>query len=283
MNKLLFTKNYWEQAWQDDPNTAMKKMRKAGQGSYQSKGFENWAEKFNADSFSPGGIKRTKRIITWIEQQTGSFEHLTILDVGAASGVFSIPFSKKGAAVHSLEPSSILTSMLEENAEHHAVNLNIINQSFEEAELEKYGTFDLVFASMCPALTNWKAVEKAISCADKYVYISLMAGAKENKLVEELMPVLGVEGESVSTDMYYLLQLLYVNDYSYQSLIERHQKTTSMSVDEVGNNINAWFTDYSISLNNDQIQKAVQYLNKTYGEEVPVTTGGKFGKVLIHL
>ena len=32
--------------------------------------------------------------MSWIQNQTGGFENLSILDVGAASGVFSIPFSK---------------------------------------------------------------------------------------------------------------------------------------------------------------------------------------------
>ena len=32
--------------------------------------------------------------MSWIENQTGAFKNLSILDVGAASGVFSIPFAK---------------------------------------------------------------------------------------------------------------------------------------------------------------------------------------------
>ncbi|MEJ7252782.1 class I SAM-dependent methyltransferase, partial [Staphylococcus epidermidis] len=86
-----------------------------------------------------------------------------ILDVGAASGVFSIPFSKESAKVTSLEPSSILYDMLKDNAQHYGVEIETITESFENIETTDIKKFDLVFASMCPAVTTWEAVEKAIN------------------------------------------------------------------------------------------------------------------------
>lgn len=49
--------------------------------------------------------------MNWIEQQTGRFSNLSVLDIGASSGVFSIPFTKEGAKVTALEPSPILHDM----------------------------------------------------------------------------------------------------------------------------------------------------------------------------
>ena len=40
--------------------------------------------------------------MNWIEQQTGRFSNLSVLDVGAASGVFSVPFAKEGAKSYSV-------------------------------------------------------------------------------------------------------------------------------------------------------------------------------------
>ena len=57
--------------------------------------------------------------MNWIEQQTGRFSNLSVLDVGAASGVFSVPFAKEGAKVTALEPSPILHDMLKDNANHY--------------------------------------------------------------------------------------------------------------------------------------------------------------------
>ena len=279
----IFNQQYWEKAWRDDPNTSLKKMKKAGLGSFQSEGFTTWAKKFDTSSFNNEGVKRTERIIKWIESQIDSVEGLSVLDIGAASGVFSIPFAKRGAIVSSLEPSPLLSSMLKMNANNHSVDVNIINQPFEEFKPANSERFDFVFASMCPAITDWDTVKKALSLSNKYFYVSLMAGPKENQLIGELLSALNLKGENTSSDMYYLLQLLYLNNYTYQSLIERHQKTVNMSIDEVVNSLETWFVDYNIVLNNDQKDEAVNYLTRTYGEKVPVTTGGKFGKVLVHL
>lgn len=279
----IFNPKYWEQAWKEDPNTSLKRMKKAGLGTYQSEGFATWAKKFDANSFNEEGVKRTERIIKWIESQINSFEGLSVLDVGAASGVFSIPFAKRGASVSSLEPSPLLNTMLKKNAKKNYVNVDIISQPFEEYEPANSEGFDFVFASMCPAITDWDVVKKALSLSNKYLYVSLMAGPKENQLIEELLSVLNVKGENTSSEMYYLLQLLYLNNYTYQTLIERHHKTVNTSIDGVVHNLETWFLDYNIVLNNTQKTEAVDYLTLTYGEKVPVTTGGKFGKVLIHL
>ncbi len=280
----IFNQQWWETAWNDDPNTSLKKMKKAGLGSYQSEGFATWAKNFDANSFNKEAIERTERIIKWIKNQNISFEGLSVLDIGAASGVFSIPFAKRGAIVSSLEPSPLLSSMLKKNANNNTVDVNIINQPFENFKTANRESFDFVFASMCPAMTDWNAVKKALSLSNKYFYVSLMAGPKENHLIEELLSVLNIKGENTtSSEMFYLLQLLYLNNYSYQSLIERHQKTVTMNIDEVVNNLETWFVDYNVVLNHAQKAEVVNYLSSTYGETVPVTTGGKFGKVLVHL
>ncbi|KAB2330732.1 methyltransferase domain-containing protein [Bacillus mesophilum] len=259
-------------------------MYKTGLGSNESEGFINWARKYDANSFTAEGTKRTERIISWIEKQIDSVENLTMLDVGAASGIFSIPFSKRGAKVTSLEPSSLLSSMLYRNAEDHGVMINIVNQSFEDFNPADHQDYDFVFASMCPAMSDWNAIKKGLNLANKYFYVSLSAGPNENLLVEELLSELKIEAPNILTsDMFYILQLLYLNNYTYQSLIERHQKTVEMTLEEVIDSLEVWFSNYNISLTEVQKADSIDYLRNKYGQKVAVTTGGKFGKVLVHL
>ena len=75
---------------------------------------------------------------------------------------------------------------------------------------------------MCPAVTTWEAVSKAIDIAQKFVYVSLIAGPKENLNCRRSRGILDEESQPMTADMYYLLQLLYFNDYTYETLIERH-------------------------------------------------------------
>jgi 2-polyprenyl-3-methyl-5-hydroxy-6-metoxy-1,4-benzoquinol methylase len=112
MTKDIFSNQYWEKAWEDDPNTQDKRMKRAGLGDPSAPGFEKWAENFNKNSFTEESQHRTKRIMNWIEQQTGRFSNLSVLDIGVASGVFSVPFAKEGAKVTALEASPILHDML---------------------------------------------------------------------------------------------------------------------------------------------------------------------------
>lgn len=94
MTKDIFSNQYWEKAWEADPNTQDKRMKRAGLGNPSAPGFEKWAENFNKNSFTEESQQRTKWIMNWIEQQTGRFSNLSVLDIGVASGVFSVPFAK---------------------------------------------------------------------------------------------------------------------------------------------------------------------------------------------
>ncbi|CQD25932.1 SAM dependent methyltransferase [Staphylococcus capitis] len=282
-NENIFDQQFWKEAWDNDPNTQDKRMKRAGLGQPDAPGFETWAENFNKNSFTEESQKRVKRIMSWIQNQTGGFENLSILDVGAASGVFSIPFSKESAKVTSLEPSSILHDMLKDNAQHYGVEIEAINESFENIETTEIKKFDLVFASMCPAVTTWETVEKAIDIARQYVYVSLIAGPKENSIVDEVVAFLELEPSPMTADLYYLLQLLYCNNYTYETLIERHTQHAEKSVDEVMRQLPSWLKEVEIEMNAQQKESIEQYLRDKYGDHVPVVTGGKFGKVLITL
>ncbi|WKA56544.1 class I SAM-dependent methyltransferase [Planococcus shixiaomingii] len=284
MNHLLFNQQIWEKAWEQDPNTSLKRMKKAGLPTYESQGFSKWAKAYNETSFSMQGQNRSARIMKWIEQQVSSFEGMSILDIGAASGVFSIPFAQKGARVTAVEPSKELTDMLKNNASTHSVEISILNKPFEAIADKPTASFDLVFASMCPAITDWTAAQKAMSFAKKYFYSSMMAGPKRNYLMEEILSALGIENEPVhSSDMAYLLHLLYLEGYTYQSLIEKHEQTTMMRLEEIISQLPTWFRDYGIDADSDLMAKAEKYLRDSSKKEWSVLTGGKFGKVLVYL
>ncbi len=284
MENNFFSFKAWETAWEEDPAAFSKKMRTTGTHRIDGEVFRRWAEKYNEQSFSEDGKKRTNRIIRWLQNQGVQFENSSVLDIGAASGVFSVPFAEKGASVTSIEPSSILSNHLEANSKHVSDRIHILRTPFHEIALEKNKKFDLVFASMCPAITDWKMVEKALGLAKKYCYISLMAGPKENSLFTSLMPVLGINHpKNLSSDMAYILQLLYLNGYSYQSLITKEMSTVTLTVEEAIRKLPEWFGDYGVPFDEDLRSKAEGYILDTYKNEVQIQQGGRFGKVLVHL
>ena len=285
MEENLFNQQVWESAWNKDPTTSLRIMQRLGQGNYQTKEFGKWAKSYDENSFRHEGRQRSNRILTWIEDQVVSFKDLSVLDIGAASGVFSIPFAEKGANVTAIEPSPDLARMLEKNTMNYSVQVNVIQKTFEEIVTDKHNSlYDLVFASMCPAMKDWEMVMKALSFAKKYCYISTMAGPKENHLIEELLPILDIEPREIgSSDMAYILQLLYLNGYSYQTLIEKQMKTVKMNLDDAVDKLAQWFYDYGISAEENSLRKSEEYLRATYEDEISLRIGGRFGKVLVYL
>ena len=46
-NENIFDQQFWKEAWDNDPNTQDKRMKRAGLGQPDAPGFETWAENFN--------------------------------------------------------------------------------------------------------------------------------------------------------------------------------------------------------------------------------------------
>jgi len=285
MGENLFKQQVWKSSWNDDSNTSLRTMQKLGQDDYQTEEFRKWAKSYDRNSFSDEGKQRSNRILTWIENQTGSFENLSVLDIGAASGVFSIPFAEKGANVTAIEPSPDLAMMLDNNAKSNSVQVKVIQKTFEEISKNKNEQlYDLVFASMCPAMKDWDMIERALSYAKKYCYLSMMAGPKENQLMDEILLNIGLKQREIgSSDMAYLQQLLYLNGYTYQILIEKQIKTEKIGVDIAINNLKKWFIEYGIQLEEKWLRESENYIRETYKDDISLRMGGRFGKVLVHL
>ncbi len=72
-------------------------MKRAGIDPAHS--FDSSAKSFNKEVFSEEGRRRARRIMNWLEDQGVEFSGSSVLDIGAASGGFSIPFAERGADV----------------------------------------------------------------------------------------------------------------------------------------------------------------------------------------
>lgn len=283
----FYNEAIWEAAWKDHGDTVAGKLKQAGIDP--AKAFDHKAKTFNEQSFNEEGRKRTTRILDWIEGQGVRFEHASVLDIGAASGVFSVPFAERGADVTAVESSLPLVELLAENTARFTDNqVNIVPAAFEDIDVQAKGwsaAFDLVFVSMCPVIVNWDSVEKALSCARDYCYISMPAGAAEHSLISEIWPlVTGRPFQKKLMEMGYLLHLLYLKGYSYQSLITRESKTTEMTVEAALQEMTNVLRSHGQAADARNRHIIADYLERTYPSgKVAVQQSGRFGKVLIRL
>ncbi|MWC28237.1 class I SAM-dependent methyltransferase [Paenibacillus sp. MMS18-CY102] len=283
----LFDEVVWEKAWKNDPQTAVNKMKRAGIDTTHA--FDHKAAVFNEQSFNEEGRLRTKRIMNWLEGQGVTYKDATILDIGAASGGFSIPFAERGADVTSVEPCLPLVELLQNNAAGLSQGtVNIVTEPFENIDVkakEWEKAFDLVFVSMCPVVSDWESVKKVLSCAKQYCYISTMAGSSVNSLVNEVWPLVSDRPlKPKHMEMGYLLHLLYLKGYAYQSLVTREMKTIELSRTEALQETMAWLGMHGDAKSDQTREIVADYLNRTYPDDrVVIQQGGRFGKVLIQL
>ncbi|MCM3134787.1 methyltransferase domain-containing protein [Paenibacillus polysaccharolyticus] len=284
--ELLFDLGVWEEAWKNRPRSSRYKQKSAPFDTEEA--FERWARNYHAQSFTEEGKNRSARIMGWIENQGVTFEGASVLDVGAASGIFTIPFAEKGATVTAVEPSALLVSLMQETIPAELENhITIVSERFEEISISDKGwekQYDIVFASMCPAMSDWETIEQAIHCARKYVYVSTIAGAKEHTLMDELRTVLGLDAPYKAGDMAYLQQLLYLKGYSYTMIITREVNDFEIQTEELIQKLPEWLHTYEMPTDAVALSKAETYIRGTYTNGVvPFSRGARFGKMLIQL
>ncbi|MGO4542876.1 class I SAM-dependent methyltransferase [Paenibacillus sp. 2TAB19] len=283
----FFNETIWEEAWKENGDTIVNKMKKAG--IVPAKAFDHKAKTFNEQSFNEEGRKRTTRIVRWLETQGVQLENASVLDVGAASGVFTVPFAERGARVTAVESSLPLVELLEENTSKFTENrVKIVSEPFEDIDVQDKGwsqAFDLVFVSMCPVIVDWDSVEKILSCASQYCYLSMPAGSIEHSLVNEIYPLItGEPFKNKKTEMGYLLHLLYLKGYSYESLISRETKTAEISIEAALQEMMNWLGSHGLPADALNRKKVADYLEQTYPSgTVVVRQSGRYGKVLIRL
>lgn len=110
-------------------------------------------------------------------QQLGAFKAgFKVLDIGAGSGRYSIPFAKMGADVVAIEPAISMAEHLQHNIEQEQVtNVTIVNQPWQTVDLKReifQGGFDLVFASMTPGISSPTDLIKMMDASTHACYLS---------------------------------------------------------------------------------------------------------------
>ncbi|MUG69008.1 methyltransferase domain-containing protein [Paenibacillus campinasensis] len=283
----IFDELNWEKAWREDEETGVNMMKAAG--VVPERAFDKTAQKYNDQCFSEEGKQRTERIIGWLEEQGIVFERNSVLDIGAASGGFSIPFAQRGAQVTAVEPNLPFAEILEDNNQKWTEGkVRIVKNVFEEIDIQKEGwekAFDLVFVSMCPTIADWESVEKVLSCARKFCYISVSAGPREHSLTNEILPYLKHPYKKPhNSEMIYLIQLLYLKGYAFHSLVTKEMKTMEISREAAIREVLNWLNIYQYPVDSETRDVIESYLDQKYASQpITIHSGGRFGKVLVKL
>lgn len=285
--KPFFNPTIWQQEWKEYGDGAAIRMKRSGIDPATA--FNGKAQKFNEQSFNEEGRRRSARIVNWLSSRGVKFEGTSILDIGAASGVFTVPFAERGARVTAFESSPPQVELLKENTARFTENkVEIVSGEFEQIDIEAKGwneAFDLVFVSMCPVVHDWDSVERILSCARQFAYISMPVSSAESSLVSEVVPLItGEKFQPKITEMAFLLHLLCLNGYAYETLVTRELKTTEFTPEEALEHTMIWLSHHNLPADERSRSIVKQHIRQNYpADRVQIHEGGRFGKVLIRL
>jgi SAM-dependent methyltransferase len=256
-NLQIETPEFWEEAWKQ----AREKLLSGRNRRTLQESVKYWNQRagnFGKNVLGEGGKKRVKRVFDWLENQGVDFENMKVLDIGAGPGAFALAFAQKAKEVVALEPAEAMNAFLKKRAAQNGLkNIRIIQETWEEVDLEKHNLkqeFELVFASMSPGINNGETLDKALSCAKQYCFISGFAGKRKNDVLSALWQLMfGEDVPDQTGNIIYLLNLLYAKGYDLNFEVWEERITLESTLDEAVRGIQADLQKYGVEehLRND--------------------------------
>lgn len=205
------------------------------------------AEEFNELTLERDNTKENDDLSDFLLSKGALKGDYDVLDVGCGAGKYSIEFS---GMVHSVTGIDISPKMIEfskentvakgiKNAEFYTVPWQTLNP--EEWKWEK--KFDLVFASMSPAVNSAETLLKMNAVSKKHCFMSGFVHRQDqvkNYLIKELG---GKIEEHPLTNVYYAFNILWQNGI-YPDIAYRDRKWTKQ-----------WQLDKAVEIFTFQVQK----------------------------
>ena len=150
------------------------------------------AEEFNRKDIQEKEGRDFSDILNFIEVgQEARFKN--VLDIGCGTGFYSIQFSKISDYVAATDISENMLNYAEDNSkERNRDNITFVKKPWSELELGEFQwkeKFDLVFASMTPAIDSYEDLTKMINCGKNLYFLSGFVERKDS-LRDELSKVI---------------------------------------------------------------------------------------------
>lgn len=184
--------------------------------------------------------KRVANIIDLLERKQMLTPDTDLLDVGCGPGNYSLPLARRVKSVTALDGAVEMCRILEQNArEANQNNISVLHQMWEDVDLKQesmYQKFDLVFASMTPAVCNYDTLVKLIQASREYCCLIWWAGWTyyEDQLIQELWQLFFQEElNHRGFDIIYPYNLLYSMGYAPTMDYEKVEWTDKETVEQV--------------------------------------------------
>jgi SAM-dependent methyltransferase len=174
----------------------MVKMATADEPTNGQKAFwENMADHYPLP-FDPKTLVDTNRVIDIAEEKGVIIDRATILDIGCGTGIYTLPMAQRADRVTGIDSSyKMLAILARERSAHHIGNTTIYQLNWQQADIQSLGlakAFDIVWASMTPAIRDEKSLDKMRLCAKTWCVYVGWGNLRKNELLEEAFAAHGL-------------------------------------------------------------------------------------------
>lgn len=193
-----------------------------------------------AEEFNELGKKPQNDIVDYLKQKGVIFEGAKVLDIGCGAGRHSTAFLEYGAQVTGIDISPSMIEFAKENAQAFDTALSSFKVlPWAEANLADEGwenEFDLVFASMSPAINEPQALKKMIKASKNYCFMSSHL-QKRDALGEQLRSALNLEADQNKqrNTLYYAFNMLWELGYLAEFHHQDHDELRMRPIEKAQN------------------------------------------------
>lgn len=163
--------DFWKQAWEEAINSSPYVSKRIRDENEAIEFWNKLAPSYGQCS-SGKGWEHLEQVIDLLEEEQILTPETDILDVGCGPGVYALPFAKRVRSVTALDGAEEMCKILKEKAKKSGLdNITVLVRMWEKVDLEKEGmahSFDLVFASMTPAVGDCETLMKLNQASRKF-------------------------------------------------------------------------------------------------------------------
>lgn len=153
-----------------------------------------------------------------IENTVPLTENTAVLDIGCGAGRFALAFAPRVGRVTATDISPKMIALAEKQAaEHGADNIDFFSVDWKEIDLdarEMRGAYDVVFAHMTPAITDYASLDTMNACAKNHCFI-VKPARRTDPLLQELSRLVGIDNreKKLDSDIIHLFSYLWLKGY----------------------------------------------------------------------
>lgn len=210
------------------------------------------------------------RILSLMEKHGVNIDGKNVLDLGCGSGAYTIRFASKAKKVVALDQSNGMI----ENVENSIRQANIHNIECVVCDWEQYEpteNFDLIFASLTPAIDSVIGIEKVLKCATKWVVCISSIQPMDVPLITGLYKIHGIERKPRHRD-FVLKKYLDDNSIKYTSFPVSGEWLTQKNYQDTINNCVDIIESRGIEPNMNAIKEYItSFKNTTTGMYESIT------------